>query len=254
MISIRRLWWLLLPAISAVIFAVMFLAGCGGFFGICSYVLEELPPPVPDSFQRTELGIGVYTDDSGTWKNTPAVRDNVDNQVNNMIRCAEETLDATINLTIEPAEKMRSIETQSVMSEIEIISQSSVFHGADMTDEELAEIHPDEYPPDMLFESLDMSAPTEERAESSVVRSRVLEGTIESDFKFILSDKNACLRKNHVNGFTAWFDGALAVWVNELGQLAGHEITHVLANVLGLTEEEEGLLEECTPDITHSDA
>lgn len=255
MANAKRFRWLLLCAISAIFFGGIFFTsiGCGGLFGICSYVLEEPPPPVPDSFRRTGLGFGMYTDGSGTWQEPipDSVASNVDEQFKKIVRCAENKLDAEIHITIEPAEKIKLAETQSATPVIEIMHMSSVFHSADMSDEELANIHPDEYPPDMFLDAIGSTARVDEYEELSVMRSRVLEGTIKSDFMIILSDKNACILNEHANGLTGSFDGHPTVWVNELGQLVGHEIEHVLANVLNLTKEEEESLYSCTPDINH---
>lgn len=253
MVYIKRFRWLFLFVVCTVFFGGIFFTsiGCGGLFGLCSYVLEEPPPPVPDSFQRTELGIGVYTDDSGTWQITDSVKSNVDEQSQKIIRCAENKLDAEIHITIEPAEKIKLVGTQSATPAIEIMHGSSVSHSADMSDEELAEIHPDEYPPDMFLDAIGSTTRLDEYEEISVMRSRVLEGTLESDFMIILSDKDACILKEHANGLTGSFDGHPTVWVNELGQLVGHELEHVLANVLNLTAEEEESLYSCTPDINH---
>ncbi|MDP2676417.1 MAG: hypothetical protein Q8O83_01905 [bacterium] len=227
-------------------------SGCGGFFGICSYVLDDPPAPVPDSFKRSDLGFGMYTDNSKSWQITDSVGSNIDEQYNNIIRCAEKKLDAEIRITINPAEKIKLTEQELAGAEIRIMHMSSVFHGADMTDEELSEIHPDEYPPEEFLDAIGV-ARTDEQSTPAVARSRILEGTIESDFMIILSDKDACILTEHANGLTGSFDGHMTIWVNELGQLVEHEFSHVFANVLGLTDEEEDLLESCTPDITHID-
>jgi len=252
--NIKDLYWgFAFFAVTSALFscAFFFSLGCGGLFGICSYVLDEPPMPVSDSFQRTPFGFGVYTDDSGTWQITDNVLAGIDMQYQNVLRCAEKKLDADIMITIEPAKKWSPDGTTS--PSINITGMSSDASASEMTDEELAEKYPDEYPPDMFFDSLGIPFAQQNNSEENIPHSRILEGTISENFKIILSDKDACLLKKHTDGLTSSFDGHIAIWVNESGQLVGHEIEHVLARVLGLTEEEEESLYACTPAIEHVD-
>jgi len=86
-----------------------------------------------------------------------------------------------------------------------------------------------------------------------IEEARLLTGNIASDFKIVLVSKDACIGEKGIEGAYKYIGDSITIWVNQLGDVLGHEWEHVLARVLSLTGEEEEKLYSCTPMIEHID-
>lgn len=205
----------------------------GIFFGVVfvSFVYQELvecnaivnhPPPDNASFRRTSLGFGVYTDASHAWDITDEVLSQVDNQYKEILECSEKVLGAEIGIIIEPAEYLLSLAGHGYRMDT---GSSEKETGADFLDF---------YP-------------------VTLERDNLLTGVIASDFKVILVSQDACIGKKGIEGAYKYLGDSITIWVNQLGDVLGHEWEHVLARALDLTEEDEEKLYSCTPMIEHID-
>lgn len=205
---------------------------------LVSFVYEELvecnaivnyPPPDESSFHRSSLGFGVYTDASHSRDITDEVLYQIDTQYKEILGCSEEVLNAKVDINIEPAEHPPSFAGNGFHMDTGSTSQKiHAVEGRDGTD------------------SLDVQSTVIEGA-------RLLTGKIASDFKIVLVSKDACIGEKGIEGAYKYLGDSITIWVNQLGDVLGHEWEHVFARVLDLTEEDEEKLYSCTPMIEHID-
>lgn len=177
---------------------------------------------------------------------SPNVYKELNKGIENIIFCMEGKLDANIHFIVEPG----IFPPVAFEKEAKKMNMSG---GADLYAENEAQIYPDEFPLEEYcrFEPDNLACITEE-PKAEIARAKKITVTIPAEFAVILIDKDACIVKKDVWGVTLYDkNNNPRIWLNRMGQLWQHELTHLFATEASLSDQEEESLESCTPEINH---
>lgn len=232
------------------------IGGCGGVLrglvGACTKTIDPPDPKlatcrvIPEGIGK---GIAYCADNSGDWDvDNPATYKALNIGLTKIVSCMEKKLDANIDVIVEPGI------IPPLVFEKEAAENSTLSRGAEFYKESETEVYPDEFPLEEYCQTEpDDPACVPAEQKETILRSQSITVTIPAEFLVVLIDKDACVVKQGVWGVTLFDNGVPRIWINRTGQLWEHELSHLLASLMGLTDTQEEKLESCTPEIDHQD-